>query len=1108
MATRATFLADFSKFDQAVRQSETQLKSFQSGAVQVEKALARVGDSFSGRRLIQEATLTAKAIEDIGGVTKLTGSELQRAGDLAKAAAEKLRALGEDVPPKIQALAKAAEQIPEKLTLAARAADLAKSSFGQMFGALSAANLVSNAVTSLVGFGKAAFESASKTADMSAKLGISTEAIQRMDFVASQTGSTVEDFASSAFKLGVRLSGGSNSVSAAVKELGLNFAQLRSAKPEQQFETVVGALGKMQDATKRNELGVALFGKAFEQIAAGVAANYGELAKQAAVSSDAQIQALDRAGDAWDRFYKRQSTNVRGILGNLVDLVERRGALMAFIDLASPFGPGLSESARLRQGTEDAKHRLDALDQAGAKGFGFNFDSAQFVKELAAAEEAVKKLRTEHGAELDAAIKLGKKQEDLADKYGVSEETIRLYTSAVKESASETESLFGRDVLAKAVEYARTIGNVSNVTKLSKEKQAEVNKVVTEAIDIYERMHKSAPQALVDLKKATDDLGESTKEYRKVLSDARNEQGKFLMDFDAMILNSSRSDATKKLQQQLMLTVAPQIGPPRLSQNLTANNRLQDLLFQAVVPGDDFMKKANQHISETVRGVFAGTGRLLQSELASTILDALKGGGSVTRSVGGLVGGGLFRDLAGKLSDEAGKSGIFTSGIGKVLQKTLGKTIGGALGSVIPGIGTLLGSFAGPLLGKIGGFFKSLFGGPSQRELEGRQQAAAFRKGLEDGLTAAQRAEAAGVDGILRGSERWKLSVIAIRDAYVATGRTEAEALAIGERLWRAEREGVDAVKRVMDDINAVLEEQRLDSERLQKAIEKYGFTLEQLGPAFRRQQLSDQAKDLIEDWRVLVNSGINVSTVNEKMAQTFNDYLKSALAVGGEVPAALKPILQSLATQGVLVDANGKKITDINKSGLTFSETMSEGFDRVVQKLQELIDRLQLAGVAIEDLPKNVLVDVQTRSNMAARLREIQEYYDYLTSHGVFQTHVPKSAIDPLIDALVADPTKPIPKFHSGGLVRQWRTAHEGLYLKPDEVPIIAQTGERILSRDETRAYNQTGSGDFHFHGNVVIQGEHKNARQLAEELVRELPDAWRKGWGRNAARTALGVA
>ena len=107
MAITATFKADFSSFATAVDKAQAQLRSFETGASKVEKSLSRMTDSFSGRRVIQDATLTAKAIEEIGGVSKLTESELKRVGSQAQEAMAKLKALGMEVPPGIQKIADA-----------------------------------------------------------------------------------------------------------------------------------------------------------------------------------------------------------------------------------------------------------------------------------------------------------------------------------------------------------------------------------------------------------------------------------------------------------------------------------------------------------------------------------------------------------------------------------------------------------------------------------------------------------------------------------------------------------------------------------------------------------------------------------------------------------------------------------------------------------------------------------------------------------------------------------------------------------------------------------------------------------------------------------------
>ena len=848
MAVSATFKADFSNFLDAVQRADVKLKGFNDSLGRVDRDLARFGNQFSGVTITREATLAANAIERLGeeggiaaGLTKLTANELQRVGTLAKEAAAKLTAMGQEVPPKIQAIVNATNPLPEKLTLSARAADLAKSSFGQMFGAFSAANLVQNAVTGLVNMGKAAFEDAGKIADLSAKLGISTEAIQRMEFVAGQTGGTVEQFASAAFKLQTRLAGGSDSVASAARDLGVSLAELQRMKPEAQFETVAGALGKMDDATKRNQIGVALFGKSFEQIAAGVAANYEQLARSADVTSDAQIQALDRAGDAWDRYADRQKKTLRAVLGDVVafgEAVSRSSFFEKLEALASINTPGGIAASGLF-----GKSRLAAPRENDIQLRENKKQTEDFVEALKKAEAQVKSLSKEQREQIDAALKLGVSVDDLSDKYGLSEETLRLYTGQVK-----------------------AVTKAHNEDTEAKKKQAAA--------------------------------------YRQFDSEMRNAQGMAFFEQDAAFLNSPTSSATKRLQELTAKAVSPNLVLP---QGVTSSGRdLQNMLLKAVIPGEEFAKKANQQITQTMRGIFSGFGRSIQTDLGPTILSAITGGGNVAGSIGGLFGG----KLAGILGDG--------------LKKSIGGAIGGVIGSIVPGIGTLVGSLAGPLFGKIGGFFKGLFGGGEGAKVNDLRDAAFDAAGGFDALNRKAGELGISLDSVLKPSK--------VKDF---------------ERAWA--------------DLQKTLGEAEADQLRLNEAIVKYGFTIEELGPKFQAQRLNEQAKELIEDWRVLVAAGLDVSTVGGRMAESINDYLKTAIKVGSEVPAAFKPILELMARQGKLVDENGEEIKDLEKAGVTFSETMTEGFDRVVKKLDELIKKLQGAGAEIGNIPAiNIPVNVE----------------------------------------------------------------------------------------------------------------------------------------------------
>src|SRR5262245_54365477 len=107
MALTGKLVADFASFYDAVNQAQVELKSFQGDANKVGDALTRMANSFSGKKIIQDATLMVQAVEKIGGVSKLTERELQRLASTAQEAVAKMRALGIDVPQKMLDLANA-----------------------------------------------------------------------------------------------------------------------------------------------------------------------------------------------------------------------------------------------------------------------------------------------------------------------------------------------------------------------------------------------------------------------------------------------------------------------------------------------------------------------------------------------------------------------------------------------------------------------------------------------------------------------------------------------------------------------------------------------------------------------------------------------------------------------------------------------------------------------------------------------------------------------------------------------------------------------------------------------------------------------------------------
>lgn len=290
--------------------------------------------------------------------------------------------------------------------------------------------------------------------------------------------------------------------------------------------------------------------------------------------------------------------------------------------------------------------------------------------------------------------------------------------------------------------------------------------------------------------------------------------------------------------------------------------------------------------------------------LPAVILAAIQGGGDVGRSIGAALGGAMATDLAKSL--------------GEKLTGTLGKM----LGSLIPGLGGILGSLAGGLLGRLGG----LFGGGEVRQVNRLRDAFVEAAG---GITELDR-------------------------------RAQAAGLTV-QRLLNAQsvREYEAAIRELQDAFDAQAEAQRL----LNEAVERYGFTLEELGPTFARQRLDEQAAQLLQDWYLLNAAGIDHNAILARMAPSINEYVANARRAGQAIPEAMRPILQALIDEGKLLDENGRAYTSLEEVGVTFAESMTEQFTRLLDSIQRLVDAL----TGLDGRTVNTRVNVHTHHSSSS---------------------------------------------------------------------------------------------------------------------------------------------
>lgn len=270
-----------------------------------------------------------------------------------------------------------------------------------------------------------------------------------------------------------------------------------------------------------------------------------------------------------------------------------------------------------------------------------------------------------------------------------------------------------------------------------------------------------------------------------------------------------------------------------------------------------------------------------------------------------LTGGGGMTGAASAVASQ------FASHFGEKIGKGIA-----ALGSVGGPLGSAIGALAGPLIGKVFGMFNN-----PEKQVNPIRQAYIDAAGGLGVLN--QRAHEAGI------------TLDHLLDAKTP-----------------------EKYKAAIDELNAAMQFQDQAMQTLEQTAQKYGFTLEQLGPAFSRQQLDKKAGELYQDFMVLKAGGLDVDTILGKMGSSINDFVASALRTGTEVPAAMAPMLQRMVELGQLTDANGNVITDLDAAGVHFSMTMSEGFEKVVASVTKLTDAIARGlGLAIENIPQPEVV-------------------------------------------------------------------------------------------------------------------------------------------------------
>ena len=515
------------------------------------------------------------------------------------------------------------------------------------------------------------------------------------------------------------------------------------------------------------------------------------------------------------------------------------------------------------------------------------------------------------------------------------EEEARLEREAtrLKESIQELVDQFqGRGLIQSALEAAEAVKEAGGVATLTADQQDQLRETMEGAIDAYRRLGETAPPALQELS------GEL-----RVLERANQELARAVQRHQAI--------NEKSVDQFLEMN--------RVGTEYVVN---LDTLVQGTVEAEAATFDANQAFGHLDTTVVESIKTTSQYEVALASLAGQLGGAagqSLNLAISMLEANKNLKD------GEQGFSEIrINAAKASAVFHTLGDAIGGTAGKILSEVGNIAQAFAsgglvGGIIAGVGAAIKglkSLFG-VSEAEKKARAFADTYADTIIKTLNDAQLAEAVDAAlGAWRGNERGAQFLIGVRDGFVAAGRSAAEAEQLVGRYWKAVRDGSpDAVKAIEAQIDAVVkvgqavqELQAFDSatdqlQQLTSAATFFGVAAdemgERLGNAFQAVEQAATAEDIAQHFHTLLASGVDLGTALDLAKDKVQGVITASVQMGTEIPASMQPIAEQLIAQGQLLDASGKKITDINQ--LEFGTSMTEGLQILVLSMNQLVETM-----------------------------------------------------------------------------------------------------------------------------------------------------------------------
>lgn len=866
---------------------------------------------FLGGDEIRRAKEYAASIEKVGGATNLVATDQARANKAFTAAIEHLDKLGLSATAdaqKFKALADATKQVTPPIDSIGASAMKMASALGLAFSAAA----VINGIKNLIGN---AIDAADRIDDLSSKLGISAEAVQRFAFAAEQTGSDIEGVGTAIAKMNANLSGGSKDVVSMLKQLGLSFADIRQMKPEDAFVAIGEAIGKIQDPMLQAEAAVKLFGKSGQDMLPAFKQGLTELMSQTSVMTAAQVKQLADAQDAWKKFGNEVTVVTAKILTDVISSFKVFGTVfehfIATMDAWSTGGVAAAAvafqkfrieimlaNAKLAQTEANAKW---LKEQQGLIPHALMGDPADAAKAKAQAEAYAKAIT------------------DIVEKWNGA-----ALAREVKKTADAFKNLTAAQLADEKV-MERVTKDVVALAKAGAILPPQLNEIarrqqfITATQDLASKVSTTLTKAFIDQHAAT---------LKNIPSVAA-----LTAEFNKFVVTGAASiDLIDKLFKGVKLPPPPdasQFGADLAADVVGAIQRAIEgggnpLLSVANMLGAKFGKQLGEAIGNAIGGAVgdavagaAGVGIPLIGQFFGAVMASESRAAAHTRQ-----NAEELRSLQKQLKN----FGIDATDGKRLLEffDQLGiatRDANGQLRGATDQLGELLEMVEGAM-GRAGLSMDDAGSATERMSRSAKQLISDFKVLSAQGFTTQQ---------ITKGNATALNELIG---AALETGQKIPAALRpMLEELIKA---GLltDEMKRKMLGIA-----EPAPWKEMEAVATEFGISLEALGPQFQQAKLSETAEEFARKFQLLVDNGADVGAVIGGMGEKANEFLANAKRWGLELPASMRPLFEKMIEAGELVDENGEKVKDLKD--IKFGKTLAEEFEPLLAKLDELIEVL-----------------------------------------------------------------------------------------------------------------------------------------------------------------------